>query len=151
MLTILEGSTFCLCDERGDIAEMTTGFFAHDTRFLSKFVLRVDGTRPLLLSSGRVEHFSAAFFLRNANVDPLPGDALSIARERFVGTGMQERLRVRNESMGRLELSLHLEVAADFADIISVKLHDFALGDPQHAEPLPRRRRRRSTVHGASS
>jgi glycogen debranching enzyme len=137
MLTILEGSTFCLCDERGDIAEMTTGLFAHDTRFLSKFVLRVDGTRPLLLSSGRVEHFSAAFFLRNANVDPLPGDALSIARERFVGTGMQERLRVRNESMGRLELSLDLEVAADFADIISVKLHDFALGDPQHAEPLP--------------
>jgi glycogen debranching enzyme len=137
MLTILEGSTFCLCDERGDIAEMTSGFFAHDTRFLSRFVLRVDGTRPLLLSSGRVEHFSAAFFLRNANVDPLPGDALSIARERFVGTGMQERLRVRNESMGRLELSLGLEVAADFADIISVKLHDFALGDPEHAEPLP--------------
>jgi glycogen debranching enzyme len=137
MLTILEGSTFCLCDERGDIADMTTGFFAHDTRFLSKFVLRLDGTRPLLLSSGRVEHFSASFYLRNANVDPLPGDALSISRERFVGSGMQERLRVRNESMDRLELSVGLEVAADFADIISVKHHDFALGDPEHAEPLP--------------
>src|SRR3990170_3332242 len=137
MLTILEGSTFCICDERGDIAVETSGLFAFDTRFLSRLVLLIDGSRPLLLSSGRVEHFQAAFFLRNANVNGLPHDALSIARERFVGTGMQERIAVRNESMQRLEVELSLELAADFADIISVKLHDFALGDPAHAPALP--------------
>jgi glycogen debranching enzyme len=137
MLTILEGSTFCMSDERGDIVEETSGFFAHDTRFLSRLVLRLDGSRPLLLSSGRVEHFAAAFFLRNRNADGLPHDALSIARERFVTTGMRERIAVRNESMGAVEFQLSLELAADFADIISVKLHDFALGDPEHAPPLP--------------
>jgi glycogen debranching enzyme len=137
MLTILEGSTFCICDDRGDIAEETSGFFAFDTRFLSRLVLRVDGSRPLLLSSGRVQHFSAAFFLRNANTDGLPHDALSIARERFVGTGMQERIAVRNVSMERLEFELSVELEADFADIITVKNHDFSLGDPEHAEPLP--------------
>ncbi|MBA3432906.1 MAG: amylo-alpha-1,6-glucosidase [Actinobacteria bacterium] len=137
MLTILEGSTFCICDERGDIEADTSGFFAHDTRFLSRLVLRLDGSRPLLLSSGRVEHFAAAFYLRNANLNGLPQDALSISRERFVGTGMQERIAVRNESMHRLDFELSLELAADFADIISVKLHDFALGDPAHAADLP--------------
>ena len=137
MLTILEGSTFCICDERGDIADQTAGFFAFDTRFLSKLILRIDDTRPLLLSSARVEHFSAAFYLRNASVDGLPHDAISIARERFVGTGMQERIVVRNESMKKLEFVLSLELEADFADIISVKLHDFALGDPEHAPALP--------------
>jgi glycogen debranching enzyme len=137
MLTILEGSTFCICDDRGDIADLTSGFFAHDTRFLSRLVLRVEGSRPLLLSSGRVHHFAAAFYLRNANVDGLPHDALSISRERFVGTGMQERISVRNECMQRLDFELSLELAADFADIISVKLHDFALGDPEHAPALP--------------
>jgi glycogen debranching enzyme len=137
MLTILEGSTFCICDERGDIAADTSGFFAHDTRFLSRLVLHVCGASPLLLSSGRVEHFSAAFYLRNAGDGRVPRDALSIARQRFVGTGMQERITVRNESMERLELALALEVAVDFADIISVKLHDFALGDPELARPLP--------------
>ena len=81
MLTILEGSTFCICDERGDIAADTSGFFAHDTRFLSRLVLRIDGASPLLLSSGRVEHFRAAFYLRNA-ANGLPRDALSISRER---------------------------------------------------------------------
>jgi glycogen debranching enzyme len=137
MLTILEGSTFCISDDLGDIATETSGFFAHDTRFLSRLLLRIDGSRPLLLSSGRVEHFAAAFYLRNASVDGFPHDSLSIARERFVGTGMQERIAVRNESMQRLDFELSLELGADFADIISVKLHDFALGDPERAPALP--------------
>ncbi|MGH3133039.1 MAG: amylo-alpha-1,6-glucosidase [Gaiellaceae bacterium] len=137
VLTILEGSTFCICDDRGDIAAETSGFFAHDTRFLSRLVLKIHGSSPLLLSSGRVEHFAAAFYLRNANANGLPHDALSISRERFVGTGMQERIAVRNECMQRLDFELSLELQADFADIISVKLHDFALGDPANAPELP--------------
>jgi len=137
VLTILEGTTFCMSDERGDIAAPTSGFFAHDTRFLSRLVLSVQGSPLLLLSSGRVEHFAAAFFLRNASLNGLPQDALSISRERFVGTGMQERIGIRNESMHRLDFEVSLELAADFADIISVKLHDFALGDPENAPDLP--------------
>ena len=137
MLTILEGSTFCLSDDLGDMSGETSGFFAWDTRFLSRLVLRVDGARPLPLSAGRLQHFAAAFYLRNPPLDGLPGDSLSIARRRFVGTGLQERIAVRNESMYRLEFELSLELGADFADIISVKQHDFALGDPEHAPPLP--------------
>jgi glycogen debranching enzyme len=137
MLTILEGSTFCISDDRGDIATETSGLFAHDTRFLSRLVLRVDGEHPLLLSSGRLEHFAAAFYLRNPRVNGIPHDALSIARRRFVGTGMQERLAVRNETMEKLEFVVSLELAADFADIISVKQYDFELGDPEHAGALP--------------
>ncbi len=137
MLTILEGSTFCMSDDLGDIAGETSGFFAWDTRFLSRLVLRIDGARPLPLSAGRLQHFAAAFYLRNPRVNELPGDSLSIARRRFVGTGLQERIAVRNESMEPLEFELSIELGADFADIITVKLHDFALGDPEHAPPLP--------------
>jgi glycogen debranching enzyme len=137
VLTILEGSTFCISDDRGDIAGETSGFFAHDTRFLSRLVMRVAGAAPLLLSSGRVEHFQAAFYLRNGTANGLPRDAVSIARERFVSTGMQEKVTLRNESVDRLDLELVLEAEADFADIISVKLHDFSLGDPELAQPLP--------------
>ncbi|HEX2426507.1 MAG TPA: glycogen debranching N-terminal domain-containing protein [Gaiellaceae bacterium] len=137
MLTILEGSTFCISDDRGDIAAETSGFFAHDTRFLSRLVLRVGGASPLLLSSGRVEHFKAAFYLRNGTANGLPRDAMSISRERFIGTGMQERVSLRNETTAPLEVEVALEAEADFADIISVKLHDFSLGDPDLARPLP--------------
>ncbi len=137
MLTILEGSTFCISDDRGDIGAKTSGFFAHDTRFLSRLVLTVGGTAPLELSSGRVEHFRAAFYLRNGTSTGLPRDSISIARERFVGTGLQERITLRNESPERLDVAVGIEAEADFADIISVKLHDFALGDPELAQPLP--------------
>jgi glycogen debranching enzyme len=135
--TILEGSTFCISDDRGDIAVETSGLFAHDTRFLSRLVLRIDGERPLLLSSGRVGHYAAAFYLRNPAVNGLASDSLSVARERFVGTGLQERITVRNETMERLEVTLSLDLGADFADIISVKHHDFSLGDEHALTPLP--------------
>jgi glycogen debranching enzyme len=137
-MTILEGSTFCICDDLGDFVEPTSGFFAEDTRFLSRFELRVNGLRPLLLSAGKVEYFSAAFYLRNPVGNGLPQDVLSIARERFVGRGMQDHIVVRNVGHVELEVELGFHVGADFADILTVKEHDFALGNPLHARPLPR-------------
>jgi glycogen debranching enzyme len=137
-LTILEGSTFCISDERGDIFEQTGGFFARDTRFLSLFRLTVNGHKPLLLSSGKVEYFSAAFYLRNAPVDGLAQDSVAISRERFVSDAMQERIVVENVTTGPVAIELAIEVASDFADIFAVKEYDFALGDPVRAKPLPR-------------
>src|ERR687887_1496764 len=105
-LTILEGSTFCICDERGDIDGETQGLFADDTRFLSLLRLTVNGAKPLLLSSGVVEYFSAAFYVRNPLAGGLPQDSISIMRERFVGEGMQDQLVVQNQSMERQEFEL---------------------------------------------
>src|SRR5215470_12912853 len=136
-LTILEGSTFCICDERGDITGETQGLFAEDTRFLSRLCLTINGAAPLLLSSGKVEYFSAAFFLRNPIAGGLPQDSLSIVRHRFVGDGMQDRVTVQNQSMEPIAFELALDLGTDFADILSVKEHDFALGDPERAAPLP--------------
>ena len=135
--TILEGSTFCICDDLGDIEGGVNGLYAYDTRFLSTFTLTVDGRRPLLLSSGKVEYFSAAFYSRNAPVDGLAHDALSIARHRFVGRGLQDHIVLRNETRAPISFTLELGFGTDFADIISVKEHDFALGDPLHAPALP--------------
>jgi glycogen debranching enzyme len=136
-LTILEGSTFCICDEHGDIDGLAHGFFADDTRFLSRLCLTVNGAKPLLLSSGKVEYFSAAFFLRNPIAGGLPQDTLSIVRHRFVGDGMQDTVVVQNQGMKPLTFELEVELGADFADILSVKEHDFALGDPRRAAALP--------------
>jgi glycogen debranching enzyme len=137
-ITILEGSTFCICDELGDIGGWpTSGFFTDDTRFLSILRLSINGRRPLLLSSDKVDYFSAAFYLRNPPLDGLEQDEISITRERFIGEAMQDRLLVQNQGMRPVAFDLSLEVACDFADIFAVKDYDFALGDPAHAEPLP--------------
>jgi glycogen debranching enzyme len=136
-LTILEGSTFCVSDEVGDISEPTMGLFAHDTRFLSRWVLTINGARPLMLSSRKVEYYSAAFFLRNPVAGDLAHDELSIGRERFVGDAMQEHIVVQNHSRRDVAFDLALALGNDFADIFAVKEYDFALGDPEHARPLP--------------
>jgi glycogen debranching enzyme len=136
-LTILEGSTFCICDDVGDIDRRTHGFYSEDTRFLSVLRMKINGARPMLLSSGKVEYFSAAFFLRNPLAGGLEQDVVSILRERFVGDAMQDQISVQNQSMEPQELEVALELEADFADILSVKEHDFALGNPRLAEPLP--------------
>jgi glycogen debranching enzyme len=138
MLTILEGSTFCLCDDLGEICEGTTGLFAADTRYLSRLELRLDGVRPLLLSSGKVEYFSAAFFLRNDVTASLAQDSVSIDRRRFVGTtGMTDTIIVRNVGIETASFPLGVQLEADFADIFAVKEWDFALGHPDRARKLP--------------
>jgi glycogen debranching enzyme len=136
-LTILEGSTFCVSDERGDVTSPTMGLFADDTRFLSRWVLTVNGARPLLLSSGKVDYYSATFFLRNPLAGDLGYDEVSIKRDRFVGDGMQEHIVVQNHAARAVEFELALDVGSDFADIFAVKSYDFTLGDPDHAAPLP--------------
>ena len=112
-LTILEGSTFCICDERGDIWQETGGFFAEDTRFLSLFRLTVNGETPLLLSSGKVEYFSAAFYLRNPLAGGLAQDSLSIVRERFVSDAMQDRIVVENVTPEPVSFNPFRRMASD--------------------------------------
>ena len=136
MLRILEGSTFCICDDRGDIGDGTSGFFAQDTRFLSTLKLTINGERPRLLTSAKVEYFSAAFYLRNPLAGSLRPDTLSLARRRFIGEGMQDRLIVRNESTEEVSFELGLELGNDFADIMTVKAHDSEFGNP-NPDPLP--------------
>jgi glycogen debranching enzyme len=137
MFTILEGSTFCICDDIGDVGGETSGLFAEDTRFLSLLKLTLNGATPLPLSAGKVEYFSAAFFLRNPLAGGLRQDQVLITRERFVGERMQDVVVLENQSMDAVSVELGLDFGADFADILSVKEHDFALGDPMRAKPLP--------------
>ena len=126
MLTILQGSTFCVSDDDGMIRDGATGFFADDTRFLSRFELWIGDRRPLLLSSARVEYFNAAHFLRNAPTAHLERDTISIVRERFIARGLAERLVVRNEGSERVAFPLTLGLGSDFVDILTLKDHTFA-------------------------
>src|SRR2546423_12325265 len=136
-VTILEGSTFCLSDEVGDLDGQGCGFFAEDTRFRARFSLPISGDRPLILPSGKVEYFSAAFYMRTPLAGGLGHDSLAVERRRFIGEAMQDVIVVENEGMEPASFVVGLEFGNDFADIFSVKDHAYGLGDPEHADPLP--------------
>ncbi len=140
-LTVQDGSTFCVCDERGDVdgKAAASGFFAADTRFLSKCVLTVAGERPSPLSSSQPAPHLGRFVLRNAIADGLRPNELSIERERFVGDCMQERIAVQNHGHRRVDVEIALELEADFADIFAVKDLDPGFGNPASVNlPEPR-------------
>lgn len=64
VVKILEGNTFVVSDERGDIeASRTdpTGLFSFDTRFLSTWVLTVNGERLDALSTDDLHYFEVLF------------------------------------------------------------------------------------------
>jgi glycogen debranching enzyme len=123
-VSILDGDTFVVSDRRGDVIPSTNqphGLFLQDTRFLSQWRLTVDGRTPEVLSTDDVNYFWAQFFLAPPAESPYDQGTFSIMRKRWVGDGFHEDLIVLNHAAEPLELDLHLEAAADFADLFEVK------------------------------
>src|SRR3954470_18680812 len=99
MVRILDGNTFVVSDERGDIEPSTTeptGLFSYDTRFLSRWVLTVDGVRLAALSTDDLQYFQTRFFLVPGTGTVYVDAKISVIRQRTVGDGFREELTVLN-------------------------------------------------------
>src|SRR5262249_36985248 len=115
-VSILDGNTFVVSDQRGDIQATptdTTGLFSWDTRFLSRWVLKVDGVQPNSLSTDDLQYFSAQFFLVPGTGTVYVDAELSIIRRRAVGNGFHEDLSILNHSEKPHDLEVTVEVGAD--------------------------------------
>ena len=96
LVKILDGNTFVVSDSRGDIeASMTdpTGLFSFDNRFLSTWVLTVNGERLNPLSVDDLQYFETRFFLVPGTGTVYVDSKLSVIRRRAVGDGFHEELR----------------------------------------------------------
>jgi glycogen debranching enzyme len=121
---ILDGNTFVVSDARGDIeASMDdpTGLFAWDTRFLSRWVLTVDGQRLNTLSVDDLQYFETRFFLVPGTGTVYIDAKLSVIRQRSVGDGFHEELVVMNHDAEPVDLDVRIEAGSDFADLFEVK------------------------------
>jgi len=121
---ILDGNTFVVSDTRGDIeASLTdpTGLFSYDTRFLSKWVLTINGERMNPLSVDDLEYFESRFFLVPGTGTVYVDAKLSVIRRRAVGNGFHEELTILNHADETVDLRIRLEAGCDFADLFEVK------------------------------
>ena len=95
LVKILDGNTFVVSDARGDIeASFTdpTGLFSFDTRFLSRWVLTVNGERMNPLSVDDLQYFETRFFLVPGTGTVYIDAKLSVIRQRAVSVGFHEEL-----------------------------------------------------------
>ena len=123
-VSILEGNNFVVSDLRGDIDASLTdpqGLFSWDTRYLSRWQLRVDGKPLDPLSVDELHYFSAQFFLVPATGSIYTNATMTVSRKRSVGDGFHEDITVANYGQEPIVLELRLDAAADFADLFEVK------------------------------
>ena len=123
-VSILDGNTFVVSDECGDIDPSPTdptGLFAWDTRFLSQWVLTVNGSRLSSLSTDDLQYFQTRFFLVSGTGTVYVDAKLSVIRTRSVGDGFQEQITLINHGEKAVELQVRIDADADFADLFEVK------------------------------
>jgi glycogen debranching enzyme len=121
-VSILDGNTFVTSDVCGDFEatpRVPTGFFSFDTRFLSTWILTLNGKRMLALSTDDLNYYESRFFLVPGPAHPIES-TVSLIRHRWIGNGFQECVTVLNHDHAPVDLTLRLDVASDFADIIEV-------------------------------
>jgi glycogen debranching enzyme len=124
LVQILEGNTFVVSDDRGDIEASPTdpsGLFSFDTRFLSRWVLTVNGQRLTALSTDEMQYFQTRFFLVPGSGTVYTDATLSVIRQREVADGFREELRVLNHRSRPVDLDIRIEAGSDFADLFEVK------------------------------
>src|SRR5262245_23767633 len=123
-VNILDGNTFVVSDSRGDIEATpvdTTGLFSYDTRFLSKWVLTVDGERLNSLSVDDLHYFETRYFLVPGTGTIYVNATLSVIRQRAVGGGFHEELTLLNHDEKPVDLTVRIDADSDFADLFEVK------------------------------
>ncbi len=120
--TLVEGSSFAISSSSGDIEEGAThGLFVRDTRILSEWVLEVDDTRLEPLTVMVEDPFRAVFLSRTRPRRGHADSTLLVVRERVIGDGMRETVRLRNLGGETAAVTMELRVGADFANLFEVK------------------------------
>jgi glycogen debranching enzyme len=123
-VSILDGNEFVVSDRRGDVEASPTdthGLFLNDTRFLSRWILTINGRRPTLLSVDEQEYFGVQFFMALATGTVYVDSHLSVNRQRAIERGFRENLTLINHDKKPVDLEIRLEADSDFADLFEVK------------------------------
>jgi glycogen debranching enzyme len=125
------GESFGLFDRYGDMPRAGNGehgFYYQGTRFLSRYELRLNGQRPLLLNSS-VRRDNCVLNVDATNTDDLVPDeddvrkgTVHLSRSWILWEGAcLERLEIGNYGRRPVALRLSIELENDFVDIFEVR------------------------------
>lgn len=122
VVTLVEGSAFAISGRSGDMVPGSAqGLFYRDSRFLSRWELKVNGAAAEPLSAITTDPFSAIFVSRRCPAAGQADSTLMVFRYRYIGRGMREDIVIRNFNDEAAYCSVELFVVADFADVFEVK------------------------------
>ncbi|MGA9138956.1 MAG: glycogen debranching N-terminal domain-containing protein [Methanocella sp.] len=125
-IVINEGTTFMVTDSMGNVPRGSPlGLFRSDTRYLNKYVLRINSQEMIPLSFTRRGYIANISLtnpeLRGQDDKGIPEGTLHILRTMFISTNFYEKLFVKNTNSFPVHLKLALSYDTDFRDIFEVK------------------------------
>jgi glycogen debranching enzyme len=122
LITVIEHANFAVSDPSGDMLPGSYhGFYVSDTRFLSRFTLRLSGKRLEPLAAAGEHHGSATFYLASPAIGRTAASSIAVIRDRSIRGHLTERIRLISYALEPVRLRLSLHLAADFADIFEVR------------------------------
>ncbi len=122
---IKEGPIVLATAEDGSMnpeAASSQGLFLADTRFLSRFQIRINGCEPVLLGSTEEHLFQLSYLFTNPSLDGIPTRAVGILQrntlqERSSGLAdVHMEMTLVNWSGKAVDLELSIEIGSDFFD-----------------------------------
>src|SRR5579863_7928000 len=129
--TLKHADTFAVFDSHGDMGASAggpDGLFDHDTRYLSRLELLINGMQPLLLgSSVRDDNLTLTADLTNPDIFydgriALQRDALHIVRTAYLwNSTAHQRIAICNHGEATISFTHALTFGADFADLFEVR------------------------------
>jgi len=125
-LVTREGRLFQVSDANGDVTpeHAASGLYAHNTRFLDRFELRVNGVAPTALTASAAEDdVQRVWAQAKVAESPEPRWAtLGVQRRRVLHDAtMYERVTVTNYERHDTLVTLEVRYAADYADVFEVR------------------------------
>ena len=122
-VTVVEGSSFCISSGGGDISSDggTNGAFFQDTRIVSHWVLRINGSLREPLVAQRPKPFEATFVGRARWPDGRFDSPLVVRQVRHIGPGLRDDITLENYAGEPVDCDIELLVDADQADLFDVK------------------------------
>ncbi|MGA8657547.1 MAG: glycogen debranching N-terminal domain-containing protein [Chthoniobacterales bacterium] len=126
---LMRGNLFAVLDYSGNIVFGEQGLFFQEARHLSKFVMSIQGKRPLSLGA-EVRQDNAILWVDLANPDTrwldteLARGIVHLKRTKFLlDNTCYENFEVQNYKCQAVTFELLFEFEADFADIFEVRGH----------------------------
>lgn len=97
------------------------GLFCDDTRFLNCLSGSLAGSELVLLSADISDGFAAEYVYGNSASADIPEQTLLIKRRVVLDDGLHERWTVTNYGLTAVNLTVHVQFGADFADMFEVR------------------------------
>src|SRR4051812_6208578 len=119
-IVLVDGRTFAISDESGQMLGATHGMVHDDLRHLSIFALDVSEADADVLASSSPTPLSAVIVARLGRAEDSSVHAV-MTRRRWVAGGLREDVHVHNTSPGPQRWSVRMRFGADFAHLFAVK------------------------------